>query len=126
MSVQLKCGELKSFKNADGKCAGYQGKVRLIGRLAGDLKLTPHEMAGKNANAPDYEVFYKDQAGTAYPIGAAWFKNNERGDFLSLSVGHPDWSGDVSLAAYPDDDGTFRLVWSRPRGPAKAADQEAA
>jgi uncharacterized protein (DUF736 family) len=122
--TQLNCGELKSQKTKDG--VEFTGKVRLIGRLSGELKLTKHARSESGENAPDYAVFFRDASGSAYNIGSAWLKNNPRvggGDFLTMTLAHPDWPEDVSLAAFPDGD-VYRMVWSRPRGQARAQQPE--
>ncbi|MGH6877414.1 MAG: DUF736 family protein [Rhizomicrobium sp.] len=122
-TAQIKCGELKPVTEEGEK--RFAGKVRLIGRLAGDLKLFPHERAGKTDNSPDYEVFYRDASGTSYPIGSGWLKSAANGDFLSLTLTHPDWPQDLNLAAFAESNGSFRLVWSRPRGAVPAQQQAA-
>jgi uncharacterized protein (DUF736 family) len=125
--AQITCGELKTVKEGSVQ---FRGPVRLVGRLTGTLEITTAARQRRTEDAPNFDVFYKPIGqDVIYPIGAGWLKNSARvdgGDFMSLTLIHPDWPDDLSLAAYPDTDGTtFRLVYSRPRG-AKLSDQPAA
>jgi uncharacterized protein (DUF736 family) len=132
MTTQIQCGHLQAKKSKDGQGTEFQGTVRLIGRLNGTIVLMLHPNAANatNENHPDYEVFYQPAGEThAFPVGAAWLKEGERvGEFLSITMAHPDWADDLNLSAFPPNtqrsETAWRVVWSRPRG-ARVQDQPA-
>jgi uncharacterized protein (DUF736 family) len=125
--AKIDCGTLT--QNADKK---FVGKVALIGRLDGTLQLTPRPKSERDSeNSPNYDVSYQPRgAQPFFEMGAAWIKPGERvGEFLSMTLTHPDWSSDLNLVAFPPakerGETSWRVVFSRPRA-ANVQAQEAA
>jgi uncharacterized protein (DUF736 family) len=119
---KLKCGELKTQEDKS-----LRGIVRLIGRLDGELRLLANPNRGTEEH-PDYDVYLKDYEQKVFHIGGAWLKNSsrvEQGDFLSLSLEHPNWPSSLNLVAFSNGTHSFEVFWQRPRG-AKLQEAQAA
>lgn len=118
MSVQLPCGQLRKVSDPAAPDVEFRGPVRLSTLLDGTLQFRRLGRATASPAAPQYDVFYTPNGGRLIPVGQAWLKNSDKvdgGDFLSITLSDPVWPVDsVNITAFPSEDGTFRLVWTRP------------
>ncbi len=127
MSTQLRCGHLSEASQAErAKGLRFTGKLTMINYFSGTFILRDHPRADPaNAKAPAFEAFLISN-GTPFPCGSAWLMNSANGDFLSITLDNPAWSTPLNLSAFPGDgrDEDWRIIWSRPRGAAKASSEE--
>lgn len=87
----------------------YVGDIVTLSVQAKKVRIVPTESRGSDA-APSHRVF----AGPA-EIGAAWTKTSQSGrEYLALKLDDPSFAAPVYANLIADEDGTHRLIWSRP------------
>ncbi len=88
---------------------GFAGTVRTL-TLNVKVKIVASEK--ESDKAPDYRIV----AG-AFEIGAAWKKvsSNDR-PYLSVTLDDPSFPATIYARLVENDDGTYSLIWSRPKG----------
>jgi uncharacterized protein (DUF736 family) len=90
------------------KGARYTGKIQT---LSVNCMATMEPVEQKTPESPAFRVF----AGKS-EIGAAWEKNQQDGgSYLSVKLDDPSFSAPIFGALFGQEDGTFNLVWNRPK-----------
>jgi uncharacterized protein (DUF736 family) len=86
---------------------GFNGTVKTLS-LNVKAKLVPVERS--NEKSPDFRIL----AGNV-EFGAAWKKNSERGEYLSVKLDDPSFAAPIfaTLSTVEGEEG-YSLIWSRP------------
>jgi uncharacterized protein (DUF736 family) len=94
------------FTKKDGK---YQGKIQTLAFNA-NVSILPNTNGGNQA--PAYRVF----SGKS-DLGAAWTKISENSgrEYLSVKLDDPSLAAPLFANLIELEDGTFGLLWSRPK-----------
>ena len=87
------------------------------------LNFTLAPRGGKQAeNAPTHDAYVVMQTGETVPIGVAWLKEIQRGNYagepmFSITLDDPSFDAPLNLNAYPRGKQATQLeiVWERPR-----------
>lgn len=122
--MTIKCGFLNHFPTADKRdpdSSVFSGMISMHPMISGAVQLRPNLESRETERSPQYIVYYKP--GTNVPwqqTGAAWIKqrNDNSGEFLSLTLDCPTWDAPLNLSAFPGDakDESWPVVWRRKRG----------
>ena len=70
-----------------------------------------------NERAPRFEILTRNQGGTFVQVGALWEKASaETGEcYLQGRIDDPSMMRPLPISAFKQDDGSYNVVWSRPR-----------
>jgi uncharacterized protein (DUF736 family) len=95
-----------SFRKDNG---GYSGSVNTL-KFTGTAVIEPVEDK-KSEESPDYRVL---GGRNRVEIGAAWKERSERGEYLSVRLDEPSFTGPIysRLVQFDGEEG-YRLIWSR-------------
>jgi uncharacterized protein (DUF736 family) len=92
------------------------GEVQALGIGRANLTFQP------NDKGADYTVVFTE---TGIEVGAAWKKTSEKGgkSYVSVRLDTPAFQAPFNAAMFPgrDQEGSFVLVWDRPKDEASAA-----
>lgn len=94
------------------KDGGWTGMIRTI-TINSKLRLVPNDNRD-NEKAPMFLAFIGQSR-----VGDAWrarTSTDPAKDYLQIKLDDPTWSGPISMALFPSEDGNkAQLVWSRLR-----------
>ena len=85
-------------------------KIRLVSNVS-----------GRNSdNSPDYKIFEQGEDNEGHQIGSAWLKipnnpNSSVKEFLSITLDDPDFPKPLNVAAFPQGNGKWDVIWNRPK-----------
>lgn len=92
------------------KDGGWTGIIQTV-TINAKLRLLPNDNRD-NEKAPMYRVFIGQSR-----VGDAWearTNTDPTKDYLQLKLDDPSWSGPITMALFPSEDGNkAQLVWSR-------------
>lgn len=100
------------------------------GRLSGSLatvmvamRFALREVESANEKAPRFEILTRNTGGAFVQVGALWERaSNETGEcFLQGRIDDPSMPRPLPISAFKQADGSYNLVWSRPRARRRAA-----
>lgn len=107
------------FKNVNGNLLGSIATGRM------DLpKLGLKPVDSTNVRAPRYEIVALNPGKRWVQIGALWeaISNSTGEPFLQGQIDDPSFDAPMPIALFADDDGGYRVAWSRPKAPRTGMD----
>jgi uncharacterized protein (DUF736 family) len=89
---------------------GFRGIIETL-TFTASVTIEPIENK-RSPKSPDYRVYARN-VGTA-EIGAAWIRESENADYLSVQIDDPSFSAPLNCRLiHPDENGSYILVWER-------------
>lgn len=75
------------------------------------------EVESRNDKAPRFEILTRNTGGTFVQVGALWEKAaQETGEcYLQGRIDDPSLKRPLPISAFKQGDGSYNVVWSRPR-----------
>ncbi len=99
-----------NFKH-DAKTDTYTGEIVTLTFSRSEVLIRPSRKSAEKQ--PDYRIVSKTSHGEV-EFGSAWKRENERGEFLSVSIDDPALPGGLNAALFTAGDGeSATLHWTR-------------
>lgn len=82
-----------------------------------EFRLQENSYKRNNQNAPDYLIMAKGHNDSFVQIGSAWLKkaNHSTEEFFSMTFDDPSFPNSLNVSAFPNNDGSYNIVWKRRR-----------
>lgn len=102
--------------NAQGHLSGSLATVMVA------MTFALREVESRNEKAPRFEILTRNTGGAFVQVGALWEKAAlETGEcYLQGRIDDPSLTRPLPISAFKQDDGSFNVVWSRPRARRRA------
>ncbi|MES2301005.1 MAG: DUF736 domain-containing protein [Pseudomonadota bacterium] len=97
--------------NAQGHLSGSLATVMVA------MNFALREVEARNEKAPRFEILTRNTGGVFVQVGALWEKASlESGEcYLQGRIDDPSLTRPLPITAFKQKDGSYNVVWSRPR-----------